>query len=792
MNANVRIIRYKSKEQKSGKAPLGIRITKFGERSYIFLKHFLTLDEKTKPIITLLLYFSWCSSMAQAPVFDWVKQMYQPPCVYSAYGQSIVLDASGNIYTTGAFSGTIDFDPGPGVYNLSGSGGDIYISKLDPNGNFLWAKAMGSFSGAEYGQDIAIDNSNNIYVTGTFMYTVDFDPGPGVYNLATTGGKDIFTMKLDANGNFIWAKKMGGTSDDYGISITLDNWGNVHTLARFTGIGDFDPGAGTFNLTSNGSWDVIMSKLDSSGNFIWAKQLGGTGFDQGSDMMFDPAGNIFMTGAFVATVDFDPGPGTYNLTAVSGAALYVLKLDVNGNFVWARAMGSTGGGSSGASGRGISLDDSGSIYTSGEFKGTVDFDPGPGVFNQTVPGGGFGSANGIFISKLDSAGNFVWAKKMGGATANDFGGVGSLVIDTVGSLYIGGYYGGTFDFDSGPGSFNITSSGGTQIDPFITKLTSSGNLEWVRSFGGPNADALYSMTADGNGNIYSTGYFGDTCDFDPSPDSVVLDAGGISDIYVHKLKVCNATSSSISVSDCNSYTSPSGNYIWTVDGTYLDTIVNENGCDSIITINLTINSTNSSFTVTACDSMTSPSGNYTWTSSGTFMDTIPNSVGCDSVMMFNLTINTVDTSVSVSGATLTANASGATYQWLNCDSSNSPIAGETSQSYMANGNYAVVITKNGCTDTSACFNINSVGIVGIINNNLLIVFPNPSIGTFMIQSTSEGVYSILNELGQPIQSVKLNAANKYSMVIENIDSGVYFIVGFNNDQLTRQKVVVTK
>lgn len=185
-------------------------------------------------------------------------------------GYSIAIDGYGNVYTTGNLEGTVDFDPGPGKFNLTSAGNkDIFISKLDPSGNFLWAISMGGLSWDE-GLAIELDASGNVYTTGSFSGTVDFDPGIGIFNL-TSGG--LFISKLDNLGNFIWAKGLGPSI--YGYSISLDDSGNVYTTGRFGWTADFDPGPGTFNLTSAGMGDIFISKLDSSGNFLWAKSMGG-------------------------------------------------------------------------------------------------------------------------------------------------------------------------------------------------------------------------------------------------------------------------------------------------------------------------------------------------------------------------------------------------------------------------------------------------------------------------------------------------------------------------------------
>ena len=119
----------------------------------------------------------------------------------------ITNDVSGNIYSTGTFGGLVDFDPGPGVYNLMGTDGQVFISKLDAGGNFIWAKQIG---GTGEGKSIFVDINGNIYATGLFSLTGDFDPGPAYYNLTSNGWADIFISKLDVNGNFVWAKSMEG------------------------------------------------------------------------------------------------------------------------------------------------------------------------------------------------------------------------------------------------------------------------------------------------------------------------------------------------------------------------------------------------------------------------------------------------------------------------------------------------------------------------------------------------------------------------------------------------------
>ena len=261
-------------------------------------------------LLTITIYLSSISFCQQAN-FEWAKAYGG---TFFDYGNSITVDNSGNVYTTGSFVGTADFDPGAGTFNLTSAGGtDVFIQKLDASGNLLWAKAFGGTS-TDQSNSITVDASGNVYATGNFKGTVDFDPGAGTFNLTSAGSyDDFFVQKLDASGNFLWAKAFGGTSTDQSNSITVDASGNVYTTGSFGYTVDFDPGAGTFNLTSAGGADVFIQKLDASGNFIWAKAFGGTSTDQSNSITVDASGNVYTTGGFGNTVDFDPGAGTFIL-----------------------------------------------------------------------------------------------------------------------------------------------------------------------------------------------------------------------------------------------------------------------------------------------------------------------------------------------------------------------------------------------------------------------------------------------------------------------------------------------
>ena len=484
-----------------------------------------------KILLSIICIIATVLANAQTPGFQWAKDMGGAA---GSIGGSIAIDALGNVYTTGSFLGTVDFDPGAGTYNLTSTGYvDIFISKLDAFGNFVWAKDIGGIetTSASAGTSITTDASGKVYVTGNFSGTADFDPGVGVFTLLSGDGgssDDIFVLKLDSSGNFIWAKQIGGTypSSNSGNSIAVDTSGNVYTTGFFQNTVDFDPGVGVDTLvgTSDPGESAFISKLDASGNFVWAKQIEGSEDSYGNSIKVDLLGNVYTTGTYDYTGDFDPGVGIFDLTSAGAfynSNTFILKLDDLGNFVWAKSMGGTLDCYSFS----LALDTSSNIYTTGYFKGTADFDPGAGTFNLTSNGG-----EDIFISKLNSSGNFVWAKNIGG-TLDESG--KSVGVDALGNIYTIGEFSDTIDFDPGAGIFNLIADT-SSYNTFISKLDPSGNFVWAKAINGIGGVSGASIVLDTAKNIYITGQFNGTADFDPSISTFNLTSTS-TDIFVLKI-----------------------------------------------------------------------------------------------------------------------------------------------------------------------------------------------------------------------------------------------------------------
>ena len=324
---------------------------------------------------------------------------------------SIAVSSSGFLYIAGAFSNTVDFDPGAGVDNRTSAGGyDIFLSKYDLSGNHLWTKTIGG-AGDDIARSLAIDTSANVFIAGSFNLTVDFDPGAATDNRTSAGYSDIFVSKYNSSGNYGWTKAVGGSnsSGDVANSVAVDSSGSVFLAGYFSGTVDFDPGASTDNRTSAGGIDIFLSKYDSSGNYVWTKAVGGSSSDSASSIAIDSNDSLYMVGGFILNVDFNPGAGVDNKAGRSGLSdIFISKYDVAGNYLWTNHL--VGGPSYNNYANSVAVDISGNIYVAGYLCGITDFDPGSGTDIRAS----YSGTAGMYLSKYSSNGAYFWTKLVDG------------------------------------------------------------------------------------------------------------------------------------------------------------------------------------------------------------------------------------------------------------------------------------------------------------------------------------------------------------------------------------------
>ena len=778
------------------------------------------------------------SQLAQTSNLDWAKVYGDEDRVVPS---KTVTSISGSHYTIGSHNGKVDLHTDTNaslIYNASSNNSnyyDMYIQKVNSDGSFAWAFAIPSRAILASGRGICVDSQSNIYVTGQTYSFRDFDPSPAPGDTALSPiNNSIFIAKYDSSGNFIWLKTIYGSQNRNG-SIALQN-NSLYIYGNFQTACDMDPSPTSTYMLSGGQIEHFILNLDTAGNFRWAKSFGGKFDDNAGAMTLDANGDILITGLFRDTADFQTDSNlTFNLVASGSIDVdpFVAKFDSLGNFIWAQQFVSYG---SADIMNGISTDSKNNVYVSGIVGGGLDVDPSSATHYISRTNG----YNDGFLVKLDSVGDFKWAYVM---NSPHYSKANQVCNDQRDNVYLTGYFRDSVDFDPGNAVHNKYANSGSDI--FILMLDSSGNLGWVHQMGnnvigGSEGIGVY---VNENDDLIATGIYKAAMDFDPTPAVLMLPSyslGGGVNAYILKFSQCfpsldivyltacdsivlpgntdtlfsngvvtdtflnskgcdsvmryyvtihNSTSNSITQMGCDSLIINGQTFI--SSGVYTQTFVNTQNCDSILTLNLTINShTVDTLTQTACNSYTL--NGQTYSSSGTYTQMLQNNQGCDSILTINLTINSTTASATANGLTLSASPAGSTYQWIHCNPY-SLIAGETNQTYTvtANGEYACVVTQNGCSDTSNCIKFTNVGLNELELQGISI-YPNPTSKTFGIKSTNDldnASMQIFNPLGQIIYRKEKMSGKKFEVDISKLANGIYTLELREGERVSRVKVL---
>jgi len=357
---------------------------------------------------------------------------------------------------------------------------DEVTIKITPE-NGGWARTWGGM-GDDYAYDIAVDKNGNIYSTGLFQSSVDFNPDPDEQNIHTADGySDAFLVKYDKYGNFQWAKSWGGEDGDDGKSIDIDGAGNIYVGGRFRSTADFNPGDGSDLRTSNGDFDCFLARYMPNGDYIGVVTWGGSGFDDINRIYTDSFGNVCATGFFEGTVDFDPDPVREEIYSSHGwLDVFISKFYSTGVLHWARAWGAPDNGYS-DEGNGVVCNSIGNVYCSGEFSGICDFDPGSGSDIHSPAGGDYKDA---FLSSFDSNGNFQWAHTWGSTYQDE---AQECTVDEYDDIYVVGDFYYTVDFN--PDLLETEERTAVwESDVFVSKFAPDGDFILVFTWGGGGLD----------------------------------------------------------------------------------------------------------------------------------------------------------------------------------------------------------------------------------------------------------------------------------------------------------------
>ncbi|MFH2141024.1 MAG: T9SS type A sorting domain-containing protein [Bacteroidota bacterium] len=602
---------------------------------------------------------------------------------------------------------------------------DVWFLKLDSYGNILWQKCFGG-TGSESAISIKQTIDNGYIFVGT-SNSVDGDVS------GNHGFYDIWVVKLDSIGTIQWQKSIGGTNNENAENIKLCSDGGYIICGRtYSNDGDVSG--------NHGLYDCWVVKLDSIGNIQWQKCYGGSSQDFLLDILQINNGYILSGSTASNNGDVIGNNG--------GTDLWLIKIDTIGNIQWQKCLGGTG------------TEEGQFIHqcTNGEY-----IIAGCSNSNNGYVSGNHGGYD-YWIVRIDSIGTIKWQNCYGG-TNDDWAHTIQLTSD-------GGYI---VEGNSLSNDGDVSGNHGDK-DYWILKLDSIGTIQWQKCLGGLDIDwaKFIQITSDG-GYIVSG--------FTESVDGDVIGNHGDSDSWI--VKLCGTfnyyNDTIICYGDSIFW---QGSYLSTT-GIYFDSLQTIGGCDSIFEMHLNVQSNYFVDQETICNGDSIFWHNDYYSFLGIYNDSLLSTIGCDSIFTLDLSFIIIDTSIVDNGSILTAVTNGAQYQWVNCDSSFTPIIGENNQSFTptTNGNYAVIITINGCTDTSFCYNVNSVGLSKCDNLNIFI-FPNPTTGIIRVEADNLQKIEVID-----IQDKQIYIGKETEIDLSTQPNGIYIIEIITDKQTMTRKLI---
>jgi hypothetical protein len=593
-------------------------------------------------------YLFLVAFVVQAQELKWI---YKIGGTTAEYGTGVVVDRDQNIYDITNFMGTVSV--APMVTYTSKGEEDVLIRKSTSLGILQWFRQLSS-KFQVLANDIAVDNQNNIYVTGTFQDSLylgnDFLMDSP--NLQTFS----FLIKLNPSGNLLWARKYTSTLSVTARSLTVNNPEDLILSGNFEGNAFFGSGFPGF---SSGANDVFVLKINGlTGNPTFIRRIGGVDHDYALNHAVDAQGNIYLTGDFRAEMDVDPSPTVVNVTPVGLTDIFLVKLSPSGNYVWNKTYGSIGVDY----GQAVSVDIENNVILTGRFSENISFGS---VSNARTSRGG----TDIFLMKLNPSGNTIWVNTYGDMQ-NDFG--MHVMTNKNGIIYFGGTFRGRVDFDPSNFSTNTDANGGSDI--ILALYNQDGTYNDHFTLGGIANEQLGGIALKSNGEMISTGGFGAIADFDPSSNQVNIFSNGGLDAFLWNTFVCvnpylktlrveksilcpgekvliqveegylnDATQWSWQRNSCNSITFASGDFL-NVDVKVNTTFFAKGfgGCvlnDQCKSVDIKVFKDSLIYqNIDLCQGDTLRVGNSRYTSNGAYVDTLSSVSGCDSVVFSEVTV----------------------------------------------------------------------------------------------------------------------------------------------------------
>jgi gliding motility-associated-like protein len=427
---------------------------------------------------------------------------------------TIVVDDAGNSYVTGYYNEQAQFGSFDTGFSFSSSK-EVYVAKIDPSGNYLWVKNGLNYYD-DRGLGLCLDPAGNVYVTGTCWGSLDWGTLSGgaggtdqifVVKMDNNGNEIWMKNAGNPDGSVSFSTNENGLpqtlyQDDHGQDLASDSQGNIYVTGFLSNI-DTNPHDAFFDgitvpLIPEDSI-AFLAKLDNGGNWLWVETFQGIYQHRDNAVAVDDDDNVYVTGGFVGTKDF----GTTTLTSFGKEDIYVIKYDAAGTFQWVTQAGSIGESDRGD---GITYGNDGHMYITGEFRGFAAF--GTDTLNNY---GGDQSDKDCFVAKISKDGVWKWANKAGSSKNSDRG--TGICANTSGNIFVSGQFSGEAKFK---GSEIVLDAGADSVQAFVAAIDTLGNWRWAKAGGGSDFDRGANVDCDEDCNVYFTGYYTNSFTFDQS------------------------------------------------------------------------------------------------------------------------------------------------------------------------------------------------------------------------------------------------------------------------------------
>ncbi len=671
-----------------------------------------------------------------------ISTMASAQTFHSGYGFSgtqsqgiyqVVQDHDEFYFTCGESQGNTDIDPSSGY---SGANFKQFLARYGYNDSLHWAIKVGSNGAVNPIYDLEMDDSGYLYWSGMLgSGDQDFNPygTPMLENMDFNTG---FLAKYDTLGIAQWVVPIRGKTSEMASDLSVDASQNIVIAGQLGDSTVLDPSAPNNYTLCNGSYDPMLAKYDPAGNLLWGFALSN---DNGAfihGLETDGNDNIYITGMHIGITEFNPLGVSTVMNTNNEARGFLAKYNSNGVLLWLKDY---------------LVSDYSSCWEIAIFKdrlmlaisyeGTLNIDPG--ATNATITSTG-GNDNLCYL-QLDTAGNYQWhidLKMYPSNQQTDF----PIEFDAGGNAIVGGGYWEGTDIDPGPGVVQLPNpSFNDATDIFVISYSLSGQLNWWFTLDGTGNENVYALDIGRDSMLMASGVFWDDIDLDPGTGTNNINASHLSDAFFGRYVVPCASSivcEQVSVCAGSSYTFPDGHV--------------ENNITTPIS--------------------------YTSTLAGAV---------CDSLIFTEVTVGPgIDTTVSMAGNVLTAQATGVSYQWINCGTGQ-PVNGETNQTFTlpASGFYAVVVSDGNCSDTSACY-----GAVGVANYweraQQVTVYPNPGNGNFIVAGVQINAIEVFDVLGKVVYAKTFIDAAQHQINLTHQQKGVYLMKVWQGEKISVKRLVI--